>query len=110
MGLKKLKEAQKSDPKNASINFNLGVLYLGKKDFGAAEKAFTKALLLQTDYPDANYHLGILAEEQKKLKKAANFYRKELKINREHIKAKARLASLLKSYPTLLILNTSDHF
>ncbi len=97
MGRKKLEEAQKTDPKNASINFNLGALYLSEKNFDAAEKAFTKTLLLQRDYPGIKYQLGLLAESQGNPIKAMDFYEQELKSNPTHQKAIIKLGELYEN-------------
>jgi len=55
-------KASKLYPKEANIYYNLGVLYLRKREYLNAAEAFEKALSLNPKDADAYYNLGIIYE------------------------------------------------
>ncbi len=47
------------EPENKYYRYNLGVLYLGEKDYTDAEKQFIKAVEIDSSYENANYNLAV---------------------------------------------------
>ncbi|MGK7893424.1 MAG: tetratricopeptide repeat protein, partial [Xenococcus sp. (in: cyanobacteria)] len=57
-----------------SIYNNLGVVYAGNENYTDAQEAYKKALELNPDFKDIYLNLGLLAEAQRKLKEAEDYY------------------------------------
>ncbi|MFN8267019.1 MAG: hypothetical protein U0T31_03360 [Chitinophagales bacterium] len=56
----KFEKAFASDPKNASIAFNLGVLYDKLQNVEKTKEYYEKAIALKPDYGDAFFNLGVM--------------------------------------------------
>lgn len=56
----KFEKALASDPKNASIAFNLGVLYDKLQNMDKTKEYYEKAIALKSDYGDAYFNLGVM--------------------------------------------------
>lgn len=56
----KFEKALASDPKNASIAFNLGVLYDKLQNMDKTKEYYEKAIALKADYGDAYFNLGVM--------------------------------------------------
>ncbi|MCK4809910.1 MAG: tetratricopeptide repeat protein [Candidatus Omnitrophica bacterium] len=84
------KEALMFYPENYALHYNLGVVYLKKRDYLNAAKEFEAAVSLNSrDAGDAYYNLGAIYESFLNNKeKATKYYKKYLKIsgNREEKK------------------------
>ncbi|MDD5640688.1 MAG: tetratricopeptide repeat protein, partial [Syntrophales bacterium] len=81
---------------------NLGNL-LHRHSLGpAAEWAFRKALFINPDHPEANYHLALLFEEREDLENALLFYRKTIHEDPEFADAHFNLGRLLDMRGDLL--------
>jgi tetratricopeptide (TPR) repeat protein len=64
--LVELTEAEKYDPDNAELMFNLGQAYSGKKRPDLAEQRFLRALALKPNYTAVRNHLGVAYMELKR--------------------------------------------
>jgi len=53
-----LLKAEKEDPDNPYIHYNLGIAYLGKDLLDKAEQQFKEAIRLKSDYSEAYNYLG----------------------------------------------------
>jgi len=58
LALDLLLKAEKEDPENPEIHYNLGIAYLGKDLVDEAEKQFKEAIRLKPDYSEAYNYLG----------------------------------------------------
>ena len=76
-----LTEAEKSDPGNPELLYNLGLAYLGKKRFELAEQKLAKAVALKPDYSSARNDLGVVYLELKQWDNAI----KQFKIAKDDI-------------------------
>ncbi|MBK8352097.1 MAG: tetratricopeptide repeat protein [Saprospirales bacterium] len=56
----KFEKAVISEPNNASLWFNLGVLYDKAKSYDKAKDAYDKALAINPDYGDAAFNIGVM--------------------------------------------------
>lgn len=84
----------KKEPHHVDANYAMGILSFQLKDYQVAEEALKKAL--QGGYADADLirlTLGHLAEEQKKIEDAKQWYQKVGK-GRHYVRAQIRLAHI----------------
>jgi len=51
--------AANASPQNEALQYNVGVLYLNKKELEKAAEYFGKAVELKPDYAEASYNLGV---------------------------------------------------
>lgn len=58
--IEKFELAAAKDPNNASILFNLGVLYDKSQNMDRAKENYEKAIALKPDYGDAFFNLGVI--------------------------------------------------
>ncbi|OGS24239.1 MAG: hypothetical protein A2297_08960 [Elusimicrobia bacterium RIFOXYB2_FULL_48_7] len=79
--LKVLTKASSLDPKNAEVNFFLGLGYIDMGKTGKAEKCLLKAVNLNPEMADAHYYLATLYEQSGKFKKALPHLRKVIELN-----------------------------
>jgi tetratricopeptide (TPR) repeat protein len=64
--LVELTEAEKADPENPEVLYNLGRAYMGKKRYELAEPRLERAIMLKTDYSMARNDLGVVYLELKR--------------------------------------------
>ena len=70
-----------SNPNNADVNNNLGIIY---KEFGQFDKAinfYERAIAIHSNHPDAHNNLGLLLKELGEYKKAIKCYENAIEIN-----------------------------
>lgn len=84
---KSLDAALKASPSDARIPHNLGLLFLRQGRDRDAETYLKRALAIQGWHPEANYHLGVIAESRGEKEKALEFYTQELNVNASCAKA-----------------------
>ncbi len=58
--ISKFESAVAKDPKNASIIFNLAVLYDKNKQTDKAKETYDKAIAIKPDYGDAYFNIGVM--------------------------------------------------
>lgn len=51
--------AAAASPQNEALQYNVGVLYLNKKELEKAAEYFGRAVEIKPDYPEASYNLGV---------------------------------------------------
>jgi Tfp pilus assembly protein PilF len=78
---KKLKVAYAYAPENAEVNFALGNLHLAQGDKPAAKSYYLATLYLDSNHEGACNNLGVLALEEKRWSRAANFFAKAVQQN-----------------------------
>jgi tetratricopeptide (TPR) repeat protein len=105
-------------PNKARAWFNLGGAYL-KSDPDRARVAFTRALSLQPDFPEAYYDLGVIEQDRGNYREAIVLYQRTTEMNPEYWPAWNNLgnsflalgesARALEAYSRTLNLNP-DHW
>ena len=93
--LEVLRRAVEEAPENQQHLFNLGVLYLDRRDFEKAEGYFNDVLARSPDNPRALLNLGFIAKTSGRLEEAESIYRRVAAADGEEIEARANLAHLL---------------
>lgn len=78
--LKVLEDAQRSDPSNERVYYNLALLYAEMKDLPAAMKNFEKAVKLNSQDPRVYYNFGLLKQQSGAAVEAEKLFRKGLQI------------------------------
>jgi len=73
----------------------LALCLAGLKDYARAEELLLKVLDDYPRFPLANYHLGLLYEEQGKLAEAQQAYEKEIEYYPNHFRARFNLGKIL---------------
>ena len=81
-------------PENAKVIFNRALLFLHKGDRVKAASELSSILKLDKLYPEVHYHLGFIAEQEGKYKKAQELYIQELNVNPASAKSWYRLEML----------------
>ncbi len=81
-------------PNNECAFNNLGLLYMHKKNYSTAEKAYKRAIELKPDYAKAHYNLGLLYEHTQIHNKALKEYIKAIEINPVYAEVHHRLCNL----------------
>jgi type IV pilus assembly protein PilF len=79
MALDLLLKAEKEDPANPHIHYNLGIAYLGKDLVDNAEYQFKEAIGLKADYSEAYNYLGRIYLSRGKTEDAITCFQKALK-------------------------------
>ncbi|MFQ5587197.1 MAG: tetratricopeptide repeat protein [Nitrospiria bacterium] len=77
------KAAEKITPDDPGVHYNIGLIYLQKKDDPAAEKAFQQVVAINPDHQDAHVRLGDLYARQGDIEQALARFEKVLAINTE---------------------------
>ncbi len=78
---KVLKKANELNPRDVSINNNLGVIYARKKEFNKAIRRFEKAIDINPKFADAYFNLGKVYKEKGKKEKMNYFFIKAIELN-----------------------------
>jgi type IV pilus assembly protein PilF len=76
--LKELLEADKNAPNDPTINYYLGVAYLGRGLRELAMERFQKAISLKRDYSEAHNYLGVIYMDMEQWDKAIDSFDKAL--------------------------------
>tara|TARA_B110000971_G_scaffold51172_1_gene51665 strand:- start:48 stop:1583 length:1536 start_codon:yes stop_codon:yes gene_type:complete len=82
----------KKEPKNFNVLNNLGLACLELNDYDQAEKYYSEAITLNSNFIDPLVNLGNLKTKQNKNEEAKNLFVKALKIDDKIIPAKISLA------------------
>ncbi len=73
------------NPKNSNLHYNLGVIYLGIREYLNAAHEFEKAILFNPKNAEAYYNLGVLYENYlNDRKKAIKYYKEYLKFSKSY--------------------------
>lgn len=93
--LRVLREAEKTDPRNGRVNYQLALLLAEMKDVPGAEEQFRKAIANKYDDPRIYYNYGIIVQQQGRVKEAEKIFRSGLAVVPEHEDLNYALAFLL---------------
>ena len=73
----------KMDPYNVQAFNNLGVIYMGEKNYTAAMLRFNYALDVKHDYSDAHYNLACVLAKKNDLPRSLSYLKKAIQLNPE---------------------------
>jgi O-antigen biosynthesis protein len=83
---KTLKRANELNPRDSSLNDNLGVIYSKKGEYNKAVRKFEKAIELNPKSADANFNLGLVYKKISKLNKMQFYFDRAIELNPEYKK------------------------
>ncbi|MDD8021130.1 MAG: sulfatase-like hydrolase/transferase [Acidobacteriota bacterium] len=89
-----LEKALVIQPKITRNEFNLALCLAGLKQYSRAEELLTKVLSDYPRFPLANYHLGVLYEEEGRLVEASQAYQREVEYYPNHYRARFNLGKI----------------
>jgi len=92
-----LEKALEIQPKITRNEFNLALCLAGLKEYDRAEQLLQKVLADYPRFPMANYHLGLLHEEEGRLAEARQAYEREIEYYPNHYRARFNLGKILFS-------------
>ena len=90
------KKASQLAPKDAEINYNLGVTLKELGIFQEAELVLKKTIRLKTDFAEAHFILGLIYRELNKLRDAEKAYNKAIELKPNYTDAHYNLGNLLQ--------------
>lgn len=92
--IKNTENARRAAPQDIGILFQLGLLYYQNKQYDRAEEAFSSALMLNENYSNARYFLGILLDRKGKKSDAIREFERILALNPGNAEVEKILANL----------------
>tara|TARA_B110000444_G_scaffold59749_1_gene55637 strand:+ start:1742 stop:3580 length:1839 start_codon:yes stop_codon:yes gene_type:complete len=90
------KRASQLAPKDAEINYNLGVTLKELGKFQEAELILRKTIRLKTDFAEAHFVLGLIYRELNKLRDAEKNYNKAIELKPNYTDAHYNLGNTLQ--------------
>jgi len=88
-------------PKDAGVAFELGVLYYRAEQYTKAKGAFIRAIVLDDNYSNARYFLGLLYDREGDKESAIDQFDRILQLNPDNEQIKQILANLKAGLPAL---------
>jgi len=89
-------------PKNPDAQYTLGLIYEKRGQYVDAERAMREALVVNPNYTDVYFSLGILyADEMKDQPKSVEAFTRYLELGGNHTRARAAVAPPTSSVPTV---------
>ncbi|NQT81097.1 MAG: tetratricopeptide repeat protein [Candidatus Aminicenantes bacterium] len=85
MAAEVLSKAADSNPDDIMSNYYLGQCHLKSKRLSKANQCFEKVIKLKSDFADAYFRLGFIAEKKKNWNKAQSYYEKTISILPNHL-------------------------
>lgn len=87
-------------PKNPDSHYTLGLIYEKREQYVEAERAMREALVVNPNYVDVYFSLGILyADEMKDQPKSVEAFTRYLELGGSHARARAAVASSVSPAP-----------
>jgi tetratricopeptide (TPR) repeat protein len=87
--------------KNPDSQYTLGLIYEKRGQYVEAERAMREALVVNPNYPDVYFSLGILyADEMKDQPKSVEAFTRYLELGGNHARARAAIAQSTPASPT----------
>ena len=90
----KMVETKNAYPNDVGVAFQLGLLYYKKASWAPAAAEFERAILLDTNYSNARYFLGLVYDRQGDKTKAIDQFQKVLDLNPDNQDLKTIIANL----------------
>jgi uncharacterized caspase-like protein len=92
--------AKRYAPKNPDSQYTLGLIYEKRGQYGEAERAMREALVVNSNYRDVYFSLGILyADEMKDQSKSVEAFTRYLELGGNHARARAAVAQSAPAKP-----------
>jgi tetratricopeptide (TPR) repeat protein len=89
-------------PKNPDSPYTLGLIYEKRGQYAEAERAMREALVVNPDYADVYFSLGILyADEMKDHAKSVEAFTRYLELGGNHARARAAVAQSTAPAPVV---------
>jgi tetratricopeptide (TPR) repeat protein len=89
-------------PKNPDSQYTLGLIYEKRGQYVEAERAMREALVVNPDYTDVYFSLGILyADEMKDQPKSVEAFTRYLELGGNHDRARAAIAQSAPAAPAM---------
>ncbi len=92
--LRKLHEAEKTEPNSLPLNYLMGLDYYRLKDFPSAIQRFQNALKLDPKYALATYYMGLAQIETGDLQAAADSFQRTLELDPTNFQAAYNLGAV----------------
>jgi tetratricopeptide (TPR) repeat protein len=87
-------------PKNPDSQYTLGLIYEKRGQYAEAERAMREALVVNPNYVDVYFSLGILyADEMKDQSKSVEAFTRYLELGGNHARARAAVAQSTPTKP-----------
>ena len=87
-------------PKNPDAQYTLGLIYEKRGQYADAERAMREALVVNPNYTDVYFSLGILyADEMKDQPKSVEAFTRYLELGGNHTRARAAVAQSTPAKP-----------
>lgn len=99
--IRSTESAQQSAPQDIGILFQLGLLYYQNKDLDKAGAAFSQAVVLNKDYSNARYFLGLILDSKGFHEEAIQNFEEIQKLNPDNQEVKKILENLRGGKPAL---------
>lgn len=99
--INKLELIKQDAPFDATLSYQLGLLYYNTEQFDKAKAEFQKAVGLNKDYSNARYFLGLLYDKEGNKQAAIEQFEQIEKLNPENVDVKKILDNLKKDQPPL---------
>ena len=80
-----IKKSVKIKPTSFLGYYNIGLIYLAKKEYLQARKYFERSIFINNDYYDSNFRMAYVCRELGDLPKSVDFFQKSLKIKNNDI-------------------------
>ena len=88
---KELNIGSKLDPENASIHYNLGIIYMNRKEYDKAQKEFETSIKYDSSFAMGVEGMGVLFFNKGDYKKAKEKFITALNINSELLNSRYKL-------------------
>jgi tetratricopeptide (TPR) repeat protein len=83
-GFKRNLEAATVNPRDAEANYQLGLIYQQRRQYGEAIERFKKAVEIDPNEIDAHFQLGRIAREQNRLQNAIDHFNTVVTLDEKH--------------------------
>ncbi|MDC0053831.1 tetratricopeptide repeat protein [Gammaproteobacteria bacterium] len=88
------------DPNDQEVNFVLGLMQYSQGRFEIAKDLLRQASIQPSLRANAQYHLGVIADRQRNISEAINYY-SQVRYGRNYIVAASRLSALLADHRSI---------
>ena len=104
----KMEQTKNYYSQDTGIAFQLGVLHYKKKNWSSAQAEFERAIILDENYSNARYFLGLIYDRNNEKKKAIKEFEKIESLNPENQEIKNILANLRAGKAALAGIESSS--
>ena len=94
-------EVRDSNPNDVGVGYQLGLLYYFDDQINSAQREFERVLLLNSNYSNARYFLGLVYDKKGEKQQAIEQFRKVLELNPENVEVGKIIENLEAGAPAL---------